>query len=361
MGAGRSLLKLGLIAAVGLAASAASLGGSAFTAAALLAIIPVPFYLAAALWIDRFEPEPRAMLALAFLWGASVAVLVASLFNDLMDQEIGVYWSTVATAPLVEEVLKGLVLLHFFRHRKDEFDGVIDGLIYAAMVGFGFAFAENVDYYGRALVKEGAGGLAVTFTLRAIVSPFSHPLFTSATGIGLGLARQSLRPWVRRVAPPVGLAAAVTLHSLWNASASAGLMFFVVYAVVMLPALVALLVVAGVSLKFEGRIIRAQLAPESAAGLIGAADLALLSSVRGRLHASAHAILHGGFAAGRKRRAYHQAASELAFLRQRAMHDGIQVDAELERVYLRALGAPDEAQAPIVDATPDADAPLTSS
>ena len=35
---------------------------------------------------------------------------------------------------------------------------MIDGVIYAAMVGLGFAFAENIDYYGRALLQGGPRG-----------------------------------------------------------------------------------------------------------------------------------------------------------------------------------------------------------
>jgi hypothetical protein len=256
-----------------------------------------------------------------------------------MDAAIGDWWSSVASAPIFEEVLKGFILYRFYSRRKDEFDGVIDGVIYAAMVGLGFAFAENIDYYGRSMVKEGPAGLAVTFTLRGVIASFSHPLFTSFTGIGLGLARQSPRRWVQRVAPLAGLAGAISLHSLWNAGASAGLIFFAIYAVIMLPALLALLVVAAVSLKFEGRIIHRQLAGEAAAGYFAPAEYAQLCSVRGRLHASTSAFRTGGFAGWRKQRDLHRAASELAFLRQRAEHDGVTPDPALEASYLQTLGA----------------------
>jgi len=335
----RSLVGLGALTAIVLALTEAGLGAGPFTVAAVVAFIPLPIYIGIALWFDRFEPEPRGMLAMAFLWGASIAIVVSGVLNGMMDAALGEWWSSVASAPLFEELLKGYILFRFYRRRKDEFDGVIDGVIYAAMVGLGFAFAENIDYYGRALVKEGVAGLAITFTLRGVIASFSHPLFTSLTGIGLGLARQSSRRWVQRLAPLAGLAGAVALHGLWNAGASAGLVFFAVYAVVMLPALLALLVVAAVALKFEGRVIRAQLAGEAAAGLFSPAEYAQLCSVRGRLHASSSAFRHGGFAGWQKQRDYHRAASELAFLRQRAALDGERSDRALEATYLRALGA----------------------
>jgi RsiW-degrading membrane proteinase PrsW (M82 family) len=340
----RSLAGLGLLTALILALTAAGLGGSVFLVAAALALLPLPVYIGVVLWLDRFEPEPRGMLAMAFLWGASVAVVVSGIVNGIMDATIGDKVTSVATAPLVEEALKAVILFRFYAKRRDEFDGVVDGLIYAAMVGLGFAFAENVDYYGRALQKDGMAGLAVTFTLRGMIAPFSHPLFTGFTGLGLGLARQSRRRWVILIAPIAGFSGAVGLHAMWNAGASAGLIFFAVYLLLMLPALGALLATVAVALKFEGRLIRTHLAGEVATGLVTADEYTRLCSVRGRLNASAAAFQHGGLRAWRVRRAYHQAASELAFLRRRAAVDGLPVEASLEAVYLEQLGALDRSR-----------------
>jgi RsiW-degrading membrane proteinase PrsW (M82 family) len=339
MSPARSLVGLGLMTAAVLALTAAGFGGGVFLVAAAVALLPLPIYIGVVLWLDRFEPEPRGMLAMAFLWGASVAVVVSGLVNGVMDEVIGAGLTSIVTAPVVEEALKAVVLVRFYRRRRDEFDGVVDGLIYAAMVGLGFAFAENVDYYGRALQKDGMAGLAVTFTLRAVIAPFSHPLFTGFTGLGLGLARQSRRRWVVRAAPIAGFAGAVGLHAIWNAGASAGLIFFAVYVLLMIPALGALLVTVAVALKFEGRVIRAQLAPEAATGLLAADEYARLCSVRGRMHASATALRQGGPAAWRARRGFHRAASELAFLRHRSLLDGTAADPALEAGYLALLGA----------------------
>jgi hypothetical protein len=172
-----------------------------------------------------------------------------------------------------------------------------------------------------------------------MMAPFSHPLFTSMTGLGLGIARQSKRRAVAIVAPVAGFVAAVALHALWNAGASAGMFFFAIYVLIMLPALAVLFAIVAVSLKFEGRVIQAQLAPEAATGLLTAAQLASLCSVRGRMHASATAFRQGGLAAWRARHAFHRAASELAFLRRRAAVDDVEPDRALERKYLRELGA----------------------
>ena len=336
---GRVLAGLGLATAAVLALTAAAVGGREFAVAAVVAILPLPLYIGAVLWLDRFEPEPRHMLAVAFLWGASVAILVSGAVNGVVDVVAGPGWTAMAGAPIVEEALKASILVRFYIARRDEFDGAVDGVIYAAMVGLGFAFAENVAYYGRALHLGGPAGLALIFTLRGMVAPFSHPLFTSLTGLGLGIARQSRSRAVAVAAPAAGFAGAVALHALWNAGASAGLFFFVVYGLVMIPALAVLVVIVAVSLKFEGRIIQAQLAPEVATGLLPGDEYARLCSVRGRLHASTTAFRRGGLAAWRERRAFHRAASELAFLRRRSLIDGSAPDPALERKFLLELGA----------------------
>jgi hypothetical protein len=117
------------------------------------------------------------------------------------------------------------------------------------------------------------------------------------------------------------------------------LFFFVVYGLVMVPALAVLLGIVAASLKFEGRVIQAHLAPEAATGLLTFDEYARLCSVRGRLHASATAFQRGGFAGWRARHAFHRAASELAFLRRRAAVDGAEPDRALEWQYLQQLGA----------------------
>ena len=106
--------------------------------------------------------------------------------------------------------------------RRREFDGVVDGIVYAGLAGVGFAFTENVLYLGRALQDNGTAGLAVTFVLRGVFGPFAHPMFTMATGIGLGVAATTRRRWLRVVAPLVGWLCAVALHAMWNLSAVAG-------------------------------------------------------------------------------------------------------------------------------------------
>src|SRR4029079_16290335 len=138
---------------------------------------------------------------------------------------------------------KALILFIFFFAKKDEFDGAIDGIVYAAMVGLGFAMTENIQYYGNA-VMEGGGTLTFVFILRGFLAPFSHPMFTSMTGIGLGLARQTRNMVVKFITPVVGLLMAIFMHSIWNGSGRifGGGVFLLTYILIMVPAFVILLV-----------------------------------------------------------------------------------------------------------------------
>jgi protease PrsW len=291
----------------------------------VLAVLPVPIYMMLALWVDRFEREPVWMLTAAFLWGATASVLFAFILNTAfgiaMADAIGNYAdmaTAVISAPIVEELAKGFALLIFYFWKRDQFDSVLDGVIYAAMVGLGFAMTENILYYGNALAQGGLGGSAFVFVLRGVVSPFAHPLFTSMTGIALGLARLAPRGAARKwFLPPLGILAAMFLHFLWNLSASFGAMFLVTYALVMVPAFLGVIVIVAVSLRKESRIIKEQLQSEWRSGLLSDRDYHELGSFFGRMRGGIGALFGGGWSRWRARIRLHNAASELAFHRWR--------------------------------------------
>src|SRR4051794_6868742 len=205
-------------------------GPVALATGLVFALLPVPVYLGLTRWIDRFEPEPRSMILFAFFWGATVAVFIALVLNTFGEVVVGltfgggaanIYGGSIS-APVVEESAKGLALLYVYKRRRDEFNGVVDGVVYATLVGLGFAMTENVLYYAKGAVEHGVPGALAVFAARGILTPFAHPLFTSMTGIGLGIASRSSNPRVKTVAPLVGLGLAMALHSLWNTAAAAG-------------------------------------------------------------------------------------------------------------------------------------------
>ena len=244
----------------------------------VVAFAPAPVYLALWLWLDRYDPEPGWALAGVLVWGAGAATFVSLVVNTVFgavahsltgDKGLAQFLSASISAPLVEEAAKGLAVVLIFLVLRREFDGVLDGVVYAGVVALGFATVENVLYYGRSLAKGGVGTLLVVFVLRGILGPFSHAVFTSMTGIGCGLARQSHRAAVRALAPVGGYLGAVFLHFLWNTLAGvAGAWFLALYVVLWMPLFLAFFSVA-VWMGFrESALIRRMLAPEVALGLL---------------------------------------------------------------------------------------------
>ncbi len=313
-----------------------------FLSGLLAAALPVPVYVTLVLWLDRYEPEPPWMLAAAFFWGALVAVFFAIIINSLgvalvaalADEATGDSYGMIISAPVVEETAKALVLFALFFWKRDEFDNVTDGVVYAAMVGLGFAMTENVKYYGVAVAEENALGV---FIVRGLFSPFAHPLFTGMTGIGLGLAAQTRGRLLKFVAPAVGFAAAILLHAGWNASARLtalnedGAYVLLTYFFVMMPTFFGMLLVIGLSLRSEGRVLREHLRPEVARGLIPEAEYLRLCSVRGRAASTCRALAAGGPARWLARSRFNRAASELAFHRARVARGVHPRDAEAAR------------------------------
>lgn len=177
----------------------------------VLALVPFAIVLPVLRWLDRVEPEPRQARFHAICWGATVSVLVAGTINSIVAVTVSEAAAAVVSAPVVEEAMKGLGILVALRRK--EIDGVSDGLVYAGWVGVGFAVMEDVQYF---LVASEDGTLAATFVVRALLTPFAHPLFTAWIGLAIGLAvARGTRVFPRALA---GYAVAVGLHAAWNGS-----------------------------------------------------------------------------------------------------------------------------------------------
>lgn len=315
----------------------------------LAATIPVPLYVILVLWIDRYEAEPIWMLAVAFFWGALIATFFAFLLNttsqgivgSLANANAGQAFAAVISAPIVEETGKAFILVIFFFWKKDEFDGVVDGIVYASLSALGFAMTENILYYGKA-AAGGGGALTATLIIRGFFAPFSHPLFTSLTGIGLGLSRQSNNLAVKVLTPVVGFMMAVFMHSIWNGSAvfGGGPVFVLTYIMVMVPAFLIILVVIGFALRREGQVVRQFLVIDLNRGFLTREEYDQLGSIFGRMGSSLRSLSQSGVKGWRARMRFNQLASELAFHRNRisrgvytTSHD---VSAQ-EAAYLQAL------------------------
>jgi protease PrsW len=318
-----------------LALSTARVGLLAELVGIVAALVPVGTIVAALLWIDRWEPEPARLLWLAFGWGASVAAITALLINNtaeavgdaLLGHGKGDTISAVVSAPLFEEAAKGAFVLGILLWLRNELDGVIDGVVYAGFVAAGFAFTENIYYFGRAFAEHGFGdtstaGVVTAFILRGVLSPFCHPLFTAMIGIGVGYSVRTPNRTLKILAPIGGYVAAVTLHAMWNAAATFGTAqtFLNVYFLVMVPIFIAGVMFVGWHRRREQKIVARALPVMVGRGWVDERDIERLTNLAGRRAWRARTVRRKGKAAARDLGNYQAAVTELAFLWHAARH-----------------------------------------
>jgi RsiW-degrading membrane proteinase PrsW (M82 family) len=304
-----------------------------------LTALSMSVVLAGYFWLDRWEPEPTRLLLLAFLWGAVVAVVISLVLELVTSEVLGDGIVLTLAGPATEEAAKGaFLLLMLTGARRREFDGVVDGLVYAGFTAVGFAFVEDVGYIAETF-GQGTDTTVATVVLRLVLAPFAHPLFTSLIGLGVGLAvsRGGQHRWLY---PAAGYLGAVALHALWNSSLLFGLAgYLVVYVVIMVPAFIAAVLVARYHRARERDVVNRQLPAMVYYRWLTPAEAGWLATIAARRQWLRAVRARSGPDGVRALRAFQQAATELAFLRDRVERgvgpaDAYQLHAEL--VY--ALG-----------------------
>jgi RsiW-degrading membrane proteinase PrsW (M82 family) len=289
----------------------------------VLSSVAMSVVVLAYLWLDRWEPEPPRLLVLAFLWGASVAVVLASVIQIFVESVVNPGHpeavsavSVVIGAPLTEEAAKGLFLLLMMTgRRRNELNSLTDCLVYAGLAGAGFAWLEDILY-----ISSGGtlGASLVTAALRLIMAPFAHPLFTTMFGIGVYFALQQRKSLAKVGCILLGYLGAVVMHGLWNGSSLLGVeAYFAVYVFWMVP-IFGLMIVLGVqSRRREQRVVAAKLPGMVAAGLVTPNEATWLGSIPNRKLAIGQATRLGGRQAGKGVKNFAAQVVELAFVRDR--------------------------------------------
>ena len=156
---------------------AVALGLSVVATGTLLALVPLAVVLLAVRWVDRWEPEPAGLVVFAVAWGAIAAVAIALGVDLALSVVFGPAstpaadaLSAIVQAPIVEEFGKGLGVYIIFVTARRAFDGPVDGIVYGALIGAGFAFTENIQYFAVSFLEGGAADTTVTFFMRGILS-----------------------------------------------------------------------------------------------------------------------------------------------------------------------------------------------
>ena len=287
-----------------------------------LAVLPIPLLVVLILYLDRLEPEPRALLAGMFGAGAGIAVLTLLLgrafgtgaitppeLGPHAGQLAGVSVSAAIGGALVAETLSGIVLVALLASRRTEIDGAHDGVVYASMTGLGFALVANLYAYSEAW-NAGASALADEFARRGVLGPLFQALFTSM--IGLGVAYAAARRSGGYAAIAVGWAAAVALDALWNRSvAASGAGLLVTYLILTL-AVIGVIVVVVIDRQRVVGMITTFLPDFEHPEVVMVMDVYMLASLRMRRLGRQWARLHLGVDGKRAMVQYQLAATELA-------------------------------------------------
>jgi protease PrsW len=270
---------------------------------ALLAVYALPVFLLVYV-LDLYEREPLSLVIGATLWGAIAATTLAGYANDgwglvvarIGGPEFAARWTAALTAPLVEETLKGLGVVLIYLIAPGEIDDMMDGFVYGAVCGLGFAVVEDVFYF-MGVFGGRPSGVLQGFFVRVIASGlYSHVLYTGLVGMGIGyfVSRRERRPLGRRVVVVAGLSAvAVSAHFLWDSplldlfparpwSGADWFLIPVATAVKGLPLLVFVVVAVVLARRRERKWLEAALAREVGDAGVSSAELRVLERPRSR-------------------------------------------------------------------------------
>ncbi|WP_181691300.1 PrsW family intramembrane metalloprotease [Natronomonas sp. LN261] len=202
-------------------------------ALAVLSIIPAAVL---ALYIYRTDittKEPASLLVVTFILAvlfAGFAAVINSVFGFLqLLPFFGIVLFFYLVVGPVEESVK-LLAVWLYPYRDSRFDSVVDGAVYGAIAGLGFAAIENVLYITQnlqtpasILIQTGIGfvdGFADTLeaggqitAVRGLAGP-GHVVYSAFAGYYLGLAkfnRENAGPIVAK-----GLLIAAFIHATYN-------------------------------------------------------------------------------------------------------------------------------------------------
>lgn len=136
---------------------------------------------------DRFDKEPRHLLVKMFFLG--VFSIIPAIVMELAGEEIfplvptdlvSVFLYSFVVVGFSEEVCKYFFLKRYAYHHK-AFNEPYDGIVYAVMVGMGFATIENILYVLQ-------GGVGIAF-LRMFSAVPAHAIFGILMGYFVGRAK----------------------------------------------------------------------------------------------------------------------------------------------------------------------------
>jgi RsiW-degrading membrane proteinase PrsW (M82 family) len=181
--------------------------------ALLTGVVPTLIWLFFWLREDRFQPEPRGLLALTFFAGAMIVFLVLPL------EQFAVRYGLEGTSKIlffagIEEVAKFLVV-YAIDFNSSYLDEPIDYAIYLITGALGFAMMENILFLTHPELQSDISFVVETGMLRFLGASILHAVLAAILGIILGFVYYKRRS-IRRTFLFTGLIVVTILHTLFN-------------------------------------------------------------------------------------------------------------------------------------------------
>ncbi|MCA9652878.1 MAG: PrsW family intramembrane metalloprotease [Myxococcales bacterium] len=181
---------------------------------ALLGAVPALIAMAIVDRMDAKRPEPRSTLRRVVVAGAISAlpvILVGELLKLIAPSSgyAAVLYMSFVLAALPEEAAK-VGSMFLMAWRRPEFDERMDGIIYGAHAGLGFALVENVGYL--LLIPGDLKEYLAMFVGRAVLAVPGHAIWGGVAGYYAARRRfdgRGIGWWG-------GLAIAVLMHGLYD-------------------------------------------------------------------------------------------------------------------------------------------------
>ena len=316
--------------------------------------------------LDRNHKEPWRLVLVAAAWGAIVATSLVVWGETVWETSAqralvpgpGLDTSLAFMAGTLEELAKGLAVVLLFLVMRNEFDDVVDGIVYGAAVGLGFNFMESVSYMTNVysiFQPEGVGSVAAGiqwYNRQVLGLFFGHATYTAFIGAGIGIARQLRGRRPKVLAMIAGFVVAIAAHFSWDAWVNVfpipptlfGIVAIHLRTLIMTgPFAAALIALLLFGIRYEGQNLADQMRKEAATGrgAILPEEVPVLSSpwqrLRQRMEAFRRAGLRGYFKISRLQTAQLDLAMERWHRERKEIDTPLEAEDELRRrvIHLR--------------------------
>ena len=176
----------------------------------ILAILPAIFICLYVIRSDKYEPEPLSALLFSFVLGALLIIPTVALGRLIAwnSSTVGqTFYQCFVQVAFVEEGLKLALLLLLF-YKRPFFNEPLDGIIYAVMIGMGFATAENLLFAGK--------HPWFFYVQRACTAQLAHGAFSIIQGFYVGQARFAANKHKRYRYLIIAFITSCTLHGSYD-------------------------------------------------------------------------------------------------------------------------------------------------